>query len=718
LKSKLSLKDVLPFVETVQAWADENKNALGFLPAQVYLDAAREGKLWVAVSGDKATYCGHILIGGRFPHIRIYQVSVVARFRNRGIGRSLIDAVISMAENKGFRSVSAKVADDLEANSFWEKIGFSTVRRQRGGESKNRILHVRIRELNTRTLFGFPEGELVSRLSIAGPESKGPAVYAVDLNVFFDVIRKRPRADDAGRVFSAALKGIVTIVVTQEFVNELRRNSKAHPDDPVLELAQQLPTVPMPPAEISAKLVDELARLVFPSRASSLNTHDRSDLIHIATAIHDGLAGFITAEAALIRSALKVREKFGIAVVDVARFAELLRHAEGRLHSTQARLGENSLQVCEVTPQYYDAVQILINKAGFTDEASRIASRPGSALATERSLVVLVERDVIAIISWGAGDSVRRVFSARLFADEDSPFLETALDALLFRFAKEAVQSGPAILIIRVPRGSVRTSEIARQHGFSVNHDSAIGDGMAELQRIAVGAPVVPGNWQGLRELIQRHTGLIFEPLLPCFKLHSARFSFASSDGRKLVSLEDLETALSPVLFLLESRIATIVPIRPEFAAQLLGTSQQTSLLPTQGAQLFHERVYYSRSGNARLLPHGSPVVFYESGKGRQGRSAAIALARVLRTELEVKKEVCLHDFEHGVLDANGLESISSRDKLAVTTFDNVIPLKFPVSLRRLRGMGCVGGANLISATRLDAEQFAAIVQEGFYGGV
>src|SRR5579871_1173474 len=119
------------FVEKVRTSADQDKMALGFLPAAAYEEAANRGNLLVAKCGD--AYAGHLLFGGSYPVLRVFQLYVVENFRRYGIGKQLIGSLTRFATKHGYLSISASVADDLPANRFWEKSGFVTVRTRPGG---------------------------------------------------------------------------------------------------------------------------------------------------------------------------------------------------------------------------------------------------------------------------------------------------------------------------------------------------------------------------------------------------------------------------------------------------------------------------------------------------------------------------------------------------------------------------------------------------------
>jgi len=74
----------IPLIAAVRANADSDKVALGFIPESAYTQAAASGKPLVVISESSATpeTIGHLLYGGTFPHIHVYQVYVTPP--NRG----------------------------------------------------------------------------------------------------------------------------------------------------------------------------------------------------------------------------------------------------------------------------------------------------------------------------------------------------------------------------------------------------------------------------------------------------------------------------------------------------------------------------------------------------------------------------------------------------------------------------------------------------------
>jgi hypothetical protein len=60
------------------------------------------------------------------------------------------------------------------------------------------------------------------------------------------------------------------------------------------------------------------------------------------------------------------------------------------------------------------------------------------------------------------------------------------------------------------------------------------------------------------------------------------------------------------------------------------------------------------------------------------------------------------------------IEALTKSDRILATTFDNLVILQKPVSFKKLRELGCVTGANFVSATPITAKQLASIVHAGF----
>ena len=73
-------------VDHARRAADDQREALGFLPAAAYEAHAESGKLIVAVDPARETYLGHVLFNGIFPRLTIRQTVVEPSARQLGVG--------------------------------------------------------------------------------------------------------------------------------------------------------------------------------------------------------------------------------------------------------------------------------------------------------------------------------------------------------------------------------------------------------------------------------------------------------------------------------------------------------------------------------------------------------------------------------------------------------------------------------------------------------
>lgn len=703
---------VAPFADAARAIADSDRDSLGFYPPQVYQHAAQDGNLFVAVdtSGKVPKFAGHLWFGTRYPQIKVHQLAVAPSMQGCGIGRILIESLVKFAEDHQFLTISARVAEDLKANGFWNRLGFETHRRETGGTARKRQINIRIRHLDTPTLFNCRSR--VTGLPIQSQVSQNTPVYAIDLNVLFDVIKKRTRAEYGAQLISAGLNNILRIVVAEEFITELKRHSIVG-NDPVLEFALQLQTMPPPTLDVRDQFIAQLAPVVFPERAKHnlLTDQDKSDLIHLVTAAFNHATGFITAEKALVRAADTIEALLAIRVEHVEAFAKRIKKNAEQLPFGQIPFAGQTIHVTEETAATHKGLLTLLEQVEVPSEFRSAITACGIHAVNRESIVVSSGDRVVCSAVWASNGILKRSIEAQVLADEDHPAIETALDALVYRLSRVACSEQPSLIQLRIPAAYIVTPQAAMRYGFMPANES--NNQISRLQRVGVGFPITPASWGKVRSDLQTLTGLIFADELPEFRSADAVVPFESAnDGSCSISFYDLETALSPTVMVLPGRNAALVPIHAGFAEELLDTSHQMSLMGVSGARLFHERTYISAKKNARLLRKGTVIVFYESGRGN-GCACAIAVGRVLHSAIIGKQELAATQNRHIVLGPKQIDEITKYEDAAATTFDNVIEFRIPVPLNTLRTLGCIDGANLVSAKNITQMQLASIVNEG-----
>ena len=232
--------DVMGYIDEVRKLGDANRSVFGFLPASAYKESALKGHLWIAIDSRTRELRGYLFLGGRYPHLRVFQVCVRPEFGSSGVAGRLVGALKKYGADNSWFTIRARVASDLEANKFWQKSGFRIVRQL--SAKTHRSINLYELELDVPSLFGrrqFPKassGDDRSQIAYARPLLETPS-YVIDLNVFFDAVRQRD-AGESAFIFSSALSGEIRVRVTPEFRKELERRSPDVSADPVLEFAK------------------------------------------------------------------------------------------------------------------------------------------------------------------------------------------------------------------------------------------------------------------------------------------------------------------------------------------------------------------------------------------------------------------------------------------------------------------------------------------------
>lgn len=128
--------------------ADAHRHELGFVRRPALIRSIERREVFVAENSKG-------LIGFVEYHHRqdeqttLYHIAVQSDYRRQGVGRQLVDALIHDAgeRHKGF--IQLKCPIDLEANTFYEQLGFSQVSIQLG---KHRHLAVWRLPLNSTSI--------------------------------------------------------------------------------------------------------------------------------------------------------------------------------------------------------------------------------------------------------------------------------------------------------------------------------------------------------------------------------------------------------------------------------------------------------------------------------------------------------------------------------------------------------------------------------------
>lgn len=696
--------------EVVQA-ADSDRDALGFFPRSVYADFCRKGQLFVALaSGNTGEfYAGHLLFDLRFPKAHVRQIYVPKAHRGRNIGRTLLNAMKSMLTDGQFISIHARVAEDLrDANTFWESQGFYAQRIAVGGDSRNRMIVVRAHELDTPQLFSSSGISSVDPLGLDAVDGGAKPLYLLDLNVLFDLGPRRPRHELAMSVFRAERMRACSLAVSSEIETELNRTAHDGKTDPMLSFAGTLAKFSTPPDEEWARLSPMLAALVFPERHASgaLSDNDRSDLMHLATAIHHGLTGLITSDGRILDRAPELRQRFGVDAISPELFQVESDHtASPVVHEAHSA---DIIEVQAASPDDTVAIRGLLTALSI-DTATQVNEWAATDAGNSACLrhVARCNGVVAGYLVLPANIRGREIRAYAAVAENQRDAHEIAQS--LLRHILSIVKSGDVGRVrLSCPPRQASLREVAATFGYvaspSISND---------LQKIVANAHLTERNWTAGRDSLAA-VGKIGLPNTPLMFRHvDQQIPVIRPDGQRvLVPLFRLESLLAPMLLCLPGREGVMVPIRKQFEEHLLADSPQDSFLPRGKAQLAPLRHYLSDKKTLKNFARGDLMFFYEPIKNK-GAGAVVAVGRVLRAYLRDESAMQAGDLAPSVLDSNQLSSIGVSKTKTITVFDNVLRLPRPVPLHELKSMRCGEAHQLITSQRLSSEQVQAILEKG-----
>jgi hypothetical protein len=140
LKKRMNFifKDERQIVKYVIDLANRNKFELGFIPDYRYFDYYRKGKILIEFENDEP--CGFFLFNQKDSVIKIYQACVEFDLRRLKKGENLLRRLLFKAHKSGAKIISLYCMDILEANLFWQAVGFQFCCKRAGGQEK-KVVH-------------------------------------------------------------------------------------------------------------------------------------------------------------------------------------------------------------------------------------------------------------------------------------------------------------------------------------------------------------------------------------------------------------------------------------------------------------------------------------------------------------------------------------------------------------------------------------------------
>lgn len=697
-----SSSELIQQLDVLVAIADNYKTEIGFWPRSSIEDAIWRGRL-IAAAGTidgHAEIVGFVVFGGVFPYGRIQAVAVDPACLRQGVAQFLVDNVVAKLEAEGYLAVSAKPAKDLHiAQEFYQKNQFLKVRVQSGGAARKREIIVRERTLKSPNL-------LTSMLSqqrtpaLPRPDTQSN-LWVIDINVLFDLLKQgRTQYEMANGVFTAALDGRVRIAVTSEFSAELSRATTATQDDPLFKLANALPRIRVRPDAGVKNLAKNIHKLVFetnkPSQAGTPQAH--SDSEHIAECVAGNATAFITSDGVLLRNRREIREAWGLEVVALEDFHDAIVSTE-MINDFKPTRGKG-FHVCTVSTEIARAMAETLQPRGL--DLSYFERHPTGP--TGRFLAAVDEKNaatgLIASCPPVTLGDARRLL---LLVDHERPNAELIADMLLSLEIDTIGRTGVNLIKLADEPGQIAVRKAALRTGFVYDETKRYSS------KATLGSPITPRNFSALADRARLTFGLELSKLF--------QKDFDSLDhlfSRDISQFRRIEDLLTPTLIATNSRRVSIQPIAKSYADELLGTSNQTSLLDQFEGAFRSHKTYVSSGRSKNFFKTNQLIMFYESAR-TGGRGAVVAAARVDDVVTQLKNETGRSDMQKTVVES--VDRFSTSEEVTMTSFSSLLRFPRPVSLKELRELGAAGTQNLQTATVIATAAAQKIFDRGWANG-
>jgi hypothetical protein len=253
--------------------------------------------------------------------------------------------------------------------------------------------------------------------------------------------------------------------------------------------------------------------------------------------------------------------------------------------------------------------------------------------------------------------------------------------------------------------------EYAKEHGFRTPRNASR---PSLFEKLCIGKFITRLNWEESSRQLANSFGLALPITPPVYTGPDTKITVDEDKGMgETIRLREFEARFGPVILMLPDRPVIVVPIQRAYADLLLNTALQYSLFPPPEASVLRERLYLSSPRALSVITAGAVILFYESLGTDNGRGAIVATAQVTRTAVRQTATIDPGTTRRGVLTSEEVGSVSANDRTGLTFFNQVMRFESPITLFRLRALGCADGANFVTARQIDENAALTIIEEG-----
>lgn len=128
---------MLAYVDALQK---KNAEALSFYPKQVFEREMEKGRIFLGLLNGEP--CGYLYAGAQSKDVKLHQVCIEYDARRRLYGAMLVAVMEQYADEGKASSITLRCGFDLDANQFWQSLGYQCIANQLGGVRRMRTINV------------------------------------------------------------------------------------------------------------------------------------------------------------------------------------------------------------------------------------------------------------------------------------------------------------------------------------------------------------------------------------------------------------------------------------------------------------------------------------------------------------------------------------------------------------------------------------------------
>lgn len=671
-------------VKEIQEIADQYKNELGgFLSPSLIIDAFLRDEIITVKRGLKVV--GFLIHGSMKESAAVVRYTATHKsYVRQNIGTLLVDRLIQKAREANVAYIIAKVREDIPANKFWQKMGFAYTHFKLSKSKRGKQLCSYC--LCLRNLFGEES-----------PRFNPYLTAVLDTNQVISLLEKRNGKDLIEKLFKAFFENKIRLMISEEFHTEAQRTERN--ESPLMTFVRTLEVVPITKDEKFDKDVEKLMGILFPCSTPGHRKYNQniSDCRHLVACAREKVIYFITQDGTLLSKGMDALNKVGFSLqivppdipLNVLELRDSFGFAEPSFipYSCWKHVSLNKIdnRLIPVIVDFFGDNLKQVIRGGI-----EYSNKSDPCWKTQ--ILYLEKLPICGYVLHNDMDNFRMAIYPIIFEKQvhSQPFLAYLVQDLVFT----AISIGIREINVYINSQSKELVEpVLNFMGFLQTKNG----NLIKWRKFLVKRIVKPSNFSLIAKDVivpplLEHENLFFhnrptdsDVKLPADVIETSTvIELKASVESRSYSISDLEHIFFPMLFLLKSRSAVLIPIKPLFANELIPGNQDPTLFnPEYGKLLRFDNVYFSGSNALNLVKAGTPIVFYSSAPEKK----AIATAKIIEATVDSPDVIARKYQNLGAFDIQEIKATARRNtgRVMAIRFHWTMPFKNLISLKQLR---------------------------------